>query len=89
MARAKRSRSERPYYMLNEDEKTRLRHQQEKAALKQHQLVRVGKAAFGCVCGMFYQPALSQRDAEASHGNHLSCVQIHLTERANNVPDWS
>jgi hypothetical protein len=82
------SRYEKPYHLLNEDEKTKLNQRREKTELAEHFLVKVGHASYGCACGSFYTSARSPREAESSQHRHNACVKEHLTERANNVPDW-
>jgi hypothetical protein len=76
------SRYERPWQVLSEEEKAAARVKEEKAALKFHELVRVGKASYGCRCGCVYTTARRQTDADASHARHLSDVGQHLHERA-------
>jgi len=80
------SRYEIPWHLLDEDEKAKVRKQQEREAVSGHQLTKIGMW-WGCTClaGVFTH-ATSRRDAESSLAMHIQSIKDSLSDRRE--PDY-
>lgn len=76
---------------LSADQQNNIRQVQEREALAEHTLVRLG-AFWGCACGCVYSSTAgkSQRIAESAHAGHISAVKARREDvHYGNTTDYA